>query len=84
MGLTLIANALEDGTFIPQSEAYLRVLYDDPAFAPIRARQEARQSREQEKLLAIVCTDNPYAGVWQPAAGTCERFATPAGNDSLQ
>jgi hypothetical protein len=23
---------------------------------------------------AIVCTDNPYAAVWQPAEGTCETF----------
>ena len=80
MGLALIAKAVESGTFIPQSEAYLQVLYDDPAFAPIRARQEARQSREREKLLAVVCTDNPFATVWQPAEVTCERFAVEGGN----
>jgi hypothetical protein len=27
------------------------------------------------RFLAIVCTDNPYKEVWQPAEGTCERFA---------
>jgi TolB-like protein/DNA-binding winged helix-turn-helix (wHTH) protein len=80
MGLALIANAVEDGTFIPQSEAYLRLLYDDPAFAPIHATQEARQARERQKFLAIVCTDNPYAPVWQPAEVTCERFAVEGGN----
>ena len=58
-GLTLIAKALEDGFFIPQSDAYLQVLYDDPGFAPIRAKQEARQVRERESFLAIVCGDNP-------------------------
>jgi TolB-like protein/Flp pilus assembly protein TadD len=75
MGLALIAKAVEAGTIIPPSEAYLRVLYDDPAFAPIRASQEARQARERNKFLAVVCTDNPYEEVWRPAEGTCERFA---------
>ncbi|MCH9027283.1 MAG: tetratricopeptide repeat protein [Proteobacteria bacterium] len=79
-GLALIANGLEDGYFIRSNEAYLKVLYDDPGFAPILASQEARQARERDRFLAIVCTDNPYAAVWQPAEGTCERFAAEGGN----
>ena len=74
-GLTLIAQAVEDGTFIPEREAYLQALYDDPGFAPIRASQEARRASERERFLAIVCNENPYATVWQPAEGTCEQFA---------
>jgi tetratricopeptide (TPR) repeat protein len=76
----LIAKAVEDGVFIPQREAYLQTLYDDPGFAAVRASQEARQTRERERFLAIVCTNNPYAAVWQPAEGTCERFAATVGN----
>ena len=79
-GLTLIANGAEDGFFIMQSEAYLQSLYDDPGFAPIRAGQEARQVRERKRFLHVVCTDNPYEAVWQPAKGTCERFAAAGGN----
>jgi len=75
LGLELIAKGANDGYFIPPSEAYLQTLYDDPGFIPIRAGQEARQIHERERLLAIVCTDNPYAAVWQLAEGTCERFA---------
>jgi hypothetical protein len=56
------------------SEAYLQTLYDDPGFATIRKMQESRQAQERNKFLAIVCTDNPYAAVWQPEEGTCERF----------
>ena len=78
-GLALIAKAVEDGFFILPNEAYLQVLYDDPGFAPIRESQEARQAREREKFLAVVCTDNPYADFWQPAEGTCERFAAASG-----
>jgi TolB-like protein/Tfp pilus assembly protein PilF len=78
-GLALIAKAAEDGFFILPNEAYLQVLYDDPGFAPIRESQEARQAREREKFLAIVCIDNPYVTVWQPAEGTCEQFAAASG-----
>ena len=37
-------------------------------------------ARERGRFLAIVCTDNPYAAVWQPAEGTYERFAATVGN----
>ena len=79
-GLALIAKAVEDGFPIPPGPAYLQVLYDDPGFAAILASQEARQTRERERFLAIVCTDNPYLSVWQPAEGTCEQFAAVGGN----
>lgn len=78
-GLALIAKAVDDGFFIPQYEAYLQALYDDPGFAPIRATQEARQVRERHRFLSVVCTDNPYAVVWKPAEGTCELFAAEGG-----
>jgi TolB-like protein len=79
-GLALLDKGTEDGVFIPPSEAYLQSIYDDPGFAPIVARQEARRVREREKVLAIICTDNPYAAVWQPAEGTCEQYAAAGGN----
>ena len=79
-GLALIAKAVEEGTYIPSREAYLRTLYDDPSFAPVRATQEARQARERIRFLTIVCTDNLYAAVWQPAEGTCEEYAAAGGS----
>ena len=78
-GLAGIAKSVAYGYFIRTNAAYLQALYDDPGFAPILATQEARQVRERNKFLAIVCNDNPYAAVWQPAEGTCERFATADG-----
>ena len=74
-GLALLDKGTEDGVFVPPNEAYLQALYDDPGFAPILARQEARQAREREKVLAVVCNDNPYEAVWQPAEGTCKGYA---------
>ena len=79
-GLALIAKAAEDGYLILPNEAYLQMLYDDPDFAPIMSGQQDRQSRERNRFLNIVCTDNPYEEVWQPAEGTCERFAAEGGN----
>ena len=79
-GLALLDKATEDGVFIPPNEAYLQALYDDPGFAPILARQKGRQVRERDKVLAVVCTNNPYEAVWQPAEGTCEGFAASGGN----
>jgi hypothetical protein len=73
-GLALIARAVEDGDFILPNQAYLQELYDDPGFVPIRDMLEARQARERNRFLTIVCTDNPYAAFWQPAEGTCEDF----------
>jgi hypothetical protein len=73
-GLALIARAVENGYFIRPSEAYLKNLYEHPDFAAIRGIQEGRQVRERARFLAIVCSDNPYAAVWQPAEGTCEQF----------
>jgi len=79
-GLALIAAAAAEGYFILPNEAYLQELYDDPGFAPIRAAQEARQVAERDRFLTLVCADNPYAAIWQPAAATCQRFAVAAGN----
>jgi tetratricopeptide (TPR) repeat protein len=75
-GLALIAKGAEDGVFIPPNEAYWHALFDDPGIAEIFADQEARQVRERNRFLSVVCTDNPYESVWQPAEGTCEQFAT--------
>ena len=73
-GLGLIARAVEDGHFIAPGEAYLQELYEHPGFAPVLGMQEARQAGERDRFLSVVCSDNPYATVWQPAEGTCERF----------
>ena len=77
-GLVLITRAVADGFYVPQRQAYLQTLYEDPGFAPIRKMQEDRQIREREKFLRIVCNDNPYVVVWQPAESTCESFGVVA------
>jgi tetratricopeptide (TPR) repeat protein len=73
-GLALISKAASRGYFIYPNEEYLRELYEDPGFAPIREEQEQRQKRERDRFLSIVCGSNPFANVWQPEESTCERF----------
>jgi len=74
-GIALIAKAAEDGYFIPPAEAYFDILRNEPGFADVLNKQARRQIRERARLLAVVCDDNPYAGVWEPAVATCERFS---------
>jgi TolB-like protein len=71
-GIELISKAAEDGFVIAPAEAYYDLLRDEPAFVEILERQAERQARERSRFLAVVCTNNPYAGVWQPAANTCQ------------
>lgn len=79
-GLELIAKAAEDGHFIPPAEAYFDVLRGEPAFIKILANQATRQADERARLLAVVCAKkNPYVGVWEPAAGTCEQLVGAGG-----
>lgn len=73
-GISLIARAVDDGKFLLLWQAYLQPLYDDPNFAPIKAKQLERQAQEREKFLAVVCNNNPYSEVWQPEESTCEQF----------
>jgi len=79
-GLKLISKAVEEGHFILLNLVFLQSLYDHPDFTPILAKQEARQKRERDRFLTIVCNDNPYEDVWQPEMGTCEQFAAEGGN----
>jgi tetratricopeptide (TPR) repeat protein len=73
-GLALIAKSIESGYFIAPNRAYLQFLYDDPAFGPILEQQTAHQTRQREKFLSVVCSDNPYADVWEPGESRCRGF----------
>jgi hypothetical protein len=77
----LIAKAAEDGYWVRPPAAFQQSMYQDPGFAPILEGQAARQAREREKLLAVVCADNPYAAVWQPTKETCERGVRGPGSE---
>jgi hypothetical protein len=69
-----MARSVESGYFIPANQAYLQFLYDDPEFQKVLSKQRAHQTREREKFLTVVCSNNPYADVWQPTLESCQAF----------
>jgi Tfp pilus assembly protein PilF len=73
-GLALMSRAAEDGYWIRPPAPFQQPMYQDPGFAAILERQKARQAREREKVLSVVCANNPYAEVWQPTETTCEEY----------
>ena len=73
-GLALLAEAVENGRYLPLNHAYYQSLYDDLGFAPIRNMQQTRAGLERQKILDVICNDNPYAAVWQPSESTCDEF----------
>lgn len=77
--LELISRAAEDGYIIAPEDAYFDLFRDEPVFVEILEKQARRQARERARFLAVVCTNNPYVGVWEPAEGTCERFIAAGG-----
>ena len=42
-GVELIAKAVKNGAFLDLNNASMQLLYDDPAFSPIRFRHESQQ-----------------------------------------
>jgi TolB-like protein len=78
--LTLMSKAAEDGFWIPPVSVFQESRFRDPDFALILERQKAQETRERKRVLAVVCNDNPYAVVWQPAEETCEQFAASSEN----
>ena len=76
-GIALIAKASEEGFWISESgSAFREKMYQEPEFQLILQRQRIRQARERDKVLSVVCNDNPYANVWQPTDETCEKYAS--------
>jgi hypothetical protein len=72
----LLDRAVERGYLIRPNHAYLQFLYDNSRLTPVFERLRAHQANERRKFLAALCPNNPFAAVWQPLEGTCEKYAT--------
>jgi len=75
-GFAFLDSAVDQGYFISTNLEFLGFIYDDAAFAPILAKQEAASTREREKFLSVVCVENPYSDVWVPLPSTCSDHVT--------
>ena len=71
--IELIGKAVDAGFFLPSHENLMPDLYGDDRFAAVVSIHEERRERERRAFLDVVCSDNPYADVWQPLDETCER-----------
>ncbi len=74
-GIALIAKASDEGFWIAPPGAFREAMHQEPEFQLILERQKIRQARERDKVLSVVCNDNPYANVWQPTDETCDTYA---------
>jgi tetratricopeptide (TPR) repeat protein len=72
-GLATLAKVVELGFYVPVFQAFLKELRSDPDFAPLLAKQQAKQSEQREKFLAVMCgLDNPVPNFWRPSEKACE------------
>jgi tetratricopeptide (TPR) repeat protein len=54
------------------SEPAFEAFRDTPEFAELEARLHVILAREREKVLQLICFDNPVPDAWQPLRETCE------------
>jgi TolB-like protein len=81
--LELISKASADGFDIFPVSPFQEARYQRPEFAAVLERQAVRKAREAEKLLKVVCYDNPSPDIWQPTDETCEQYLS-SGNAGRQ
>jgi TolB-like protein len=71
-GLALLEDSVSNGRFLRNTKVS-NAVFNDPGFQRVLEIQEKRASQERAKFLELVCKDNPYAAVWQPSPGSCDR-----------
>jgi TolB-like protein len=77
-GLELIVKAASDGYWLSPPGKFQDAMYAEPEIVEVLEIQAGWAERERKRLLDIVCTDNPYASVWQPTEETCaDHFSRP-------
>jgi hypothetical protein len=54
------------------SDPMFEELRDDPGYARVRQEFEAALAAEREKVLQLICFNNPVPDDWQPMPETCE------------
>jgi TolB-like protein/Tfp pilus assembly protein PilF len=72
--IELIGKAVDEGFFLYNNRNYMPDLYAHPQFQRIVSVHEERQAGERQRFLEIVCSDNAYSDIWQPADETCAEF----------
>lgn len=69
--IEMIGKAVDKGYFPRDERNVMPDLYAHPGFRRIVSLHEERQASERRRFLEIVCSNNAYSEIWQPADETC-------------
>jgi TolB-like protein len=70
-GAKLIARAAQDGYWLPKPGKFQEAMYVEPEIKEALKIQANRQARERNRLLNVVCNNNPFRSIWRPMPETC-------------
>ena len=72
--ITALGSAIQRGLRDPQvfDDPVFEELRDEPRFAALQQELDAMLAVEHDKLLQLICFNNPVPDDWQPLPETCE------------
>jgi hypothetical protein len=72
--ITALTSAIQRGLWFMGiiDEAIFEDMRSDPRFVALRQELEAKLAAEHDKVLQLVCFNNPVPDDWQPLPETCE------------
>ncbi len=73
--IAALKSAIRHGLIFSQffEDLMFEALWDEPRFVALQKELDAILVAEHEKVLQLICFDNPVPGDWQPMPETCER-----------
>ena len=72
--IELLQRAIDDGIHPNFNAPYFRDVEHRPEFRELKNAYIRNMDIERQKVLNIVCNDNPYPEVWTPLPETCEAY----------
>jgi len=72
--ITALKAAMQRGLRDPRvfGDAMFEDLWEEPRFVELQQEVDAMLAKEQDKVLQLICFNNPAPGGWQPMPETCE------------
>ena len=72
--ITALKSAMQLGLRNPQffDDLIFEDLWDEPRFVALQQEVDSILAAEHDKVLQLICFNNPVPGAWQPLPETCE------------